>query len=35
MKMNNMFYIDYLWKTFNNSLSSQVQELKPSIKVNS
>ena len=35
MKMNNMFYVDYLWKAFDNSLSSQVQELKSLIKINS
>ena len=30
-----MFHINYLCKTSNNSLSSQVQELKSLIKINS
>ena len=32
--MKNLFHADYLQKVSDNSLSSQVQELKPLIKVN-
>ena len=35
MKMNNMFHADCLQKASDNSLSSQVQELKSLIEINS